>query len=408
MTFPPVDTERLTVRTVEIGDVESLHQRRNHPDAARYQDWEFPFPLDAARRLIAEVAATGAPADREWWMGTIVEAASGTDVGDVAVRLDSAGRAATIGYSLHPDHWGRGFATEAVGGLVDRLIDDGVRRFVATIHPDNLASMRVVERLGFAYEGRTVASWFEGDGPDAPTTDDLLFGLTATMRAEWLARPTGRPALVELIEIDDTNQRAVARLRTHYSQEHLVATVADSYGDALFPELYDGARVKPWMRAIAIADEPEGGDDNNAHEPEGGGDNNNAHEPEGDGDDNNADEPEGGGDNNNADQPEGGGLTLAGFVMLAVPTRPDDEPYLWRLLIDRRYQRRGIASAVLDRIEGDLRAEGHPAIWVHWEPGAGSPEPFYLARGYEPTGAMEGTEIEGRKPLTPPEDAAPG
>ncbi len=360
MTFAPIHTDRLTVRTVEIGDVDSLHRRRNHPDTARYQDWEFPFPQEAARRLVAEVAATGAPADREWWMGTIVETATGVDVGDVAVRLDSDGRAATIGYSLHPDHWGRGLATEAVGGLVDRLIDDGVRRFVATIHPDNLASMRVVERLGFAYEGRTVASWFEGDGPDATTTDDLLFGLTETMRSEWLARPTGRPARVELIEIDDRNHRAVARLRTHYSQEHLVASVADSYGDALFPEIYNGVRIQPWLRAVAIADDPEP-------------------DPTGDGGD--------------------GELTLAGFVMLAVPTRPGDEPYLWRLLIDRRHQRRGIASAVLDRIEHDLRAEGHPAIWVHWEPGPGSPEPFYLARGYEPTGAMEGTEIEGRKSL---------
>ena len=57
------------------------------------------------------------------------------------------------------------------------------------------------------------------------------------------------------------------------------------------------------------------------------------------------------------------------------------------------------ASLALDRLEENLRAEGHRAIDVHWVPGPGSPEAFYLARGYEPTGRIEDGEIEARKPL---------
>lgn len=348
MTFAPIETDRLIIRAPEIGDVEPLHERRNHPDTARYQSWSIPFPLEDARRIVAGAAAMGGPADDEWWMVTAVERSTGAVVGDLAIHQSWQGRAAELGYSLHPDHWGRGLATEAVGAVADALIERGVRRLSATTHPDNTASFRVLERVGFEYEGRTVGSWFEGDGPEAETTDDLLFGMTAEGRHRWLTRPSDRPARVELVEIDNDNHRAVAKLETHYSQRNMVAPVWASFGNALFPERPDGKRIDPWYRAIAAGDEPD---------------------------------------------------ELVGFVMLALPTEPDQEPYLWRLLIDRWHQRRGIASLALDRIEADLRAEGHEAVTVSWVGGAGSPEPFYLGRGYVSMGPGGDGEIVGRKPL---------
>lgn len=342
----PLTTERLVVRQVEIGDVEALQERRDHPDTARYQDWPLPHPLEDSRRLVAGAAKMAGPTDGEWWMGTVVERASGAEIGDVAVRLGSAGRAATIGYTLHPDHWGRGFATEAVGVLVDDLIAGGVRRFSATIHPDNQPSMRVVERLGFSYEGRTVGSWFLDGGPAADTTDDLLFGLTAEARSRWVDRPTSRPETVELVLITAANQRKVSAVETHYWQRVLVAPVAASYGDALFPPVVDGIPVQTWMRAIELSE-----------------------------------------------------VGPVGFVLLSVADEAGAEPYLWRLLIDRWHQRRGIASMVLDQIEADLAADGHRSLRTTWRSGLGSPEAFYRARGYEPTGQRIGPGVEARKLL---------
>lgn len=347
MGFGPLRTERLTIRRPEIGDVDALHQRRNHPDAARYQDWTFPYPTDTARQTISGAAVMDGPAEDEWWMATIVERGTGTIVGDIGIHQRFQGRAVEIGYTLHPDHWGRGLATEAVSAMVDALAEGGVHRLSATTHPDNVASIRLLERLGFEFEGRGVEAYFDDDGPG----DGLLFGLTAPTRARWLARPLDRPVAVRLVEIDDANHRAVAALQTHYSQRLLVAPVAVSYADALFPPIVDGRAIQPWLRAIEIDDGPD-------RDP-----------------------------------------TLVGFVMLATPTGDHQEPYLWRLLIDRWHQRRGIASLALDEIEDRLGREGHATIRVHWEPGPGSPEPFYLARGYEPTGEIHDGEVEGRKRL---------
>ena len=85
-----------------------------------------------------------------------------------------------------------------------------------------------------------------------------------------------------------------------------------------------------------------------------------------------------------------------GFVMLSVDT---DEPeyYLWRFMIDERYQGRGVRSSGHrprrrprpDAAEGD-RAAG---LWVA-EPGG--PEPFYRGLGFEPTGEVDEGEVVAR------------
>ena len=354
MAFAPIRTERLILRRPVLADAEAAYERRRLPEVARYQDWEMPYERERAERSTAAAAAMDGPVDGQWWSITVVDASTPEQIlGDLAVAISSGGRTGEIGFTFHPDHWGRGYASESVGALVDRLITPGVRRFTATIAPENLASIRVVERLGFDYEGRIVGSWFHGDEPSAEATDDLYFGMTDQARARWLARSTERPSTVELVEVDRSNYRRIEELATHYSQRNLVAPVPASFSDALFPPVVDGTPIRPWMRAIE------------------------------------------------ADDGRGGEREPVGFVMLARTERPgpDAEPYLWRLLIDRWHQRRGIASMALDQIEDQLRADGHRAITVHWAGGPGSPAPFYRGRGYEPTGRVEDGETEGRKVL---------
>ena len=136
-------------------------------------------------------------------------------------------------------------------------------------------------------------------------------------------------------------------LRTHPNQERFVAPMARSFADAMFPDDVNGAPVIPWMRAI-----------------------------EADGE-------------------------LVGFVMTTEVTEHHPEPYLWRLLIDRRHQRRGIGDRVLTMLVTQLRWAGHRSLLVSWHPGPGGPEPFYLARGFVPTGRLDGDEIEARLTFGP-------
>ena len=142
------------------------------------------------------------------------------------------------------------------------------------------------------------------------------------------------------------NKADVLALRTHHSQRAFVAPMLDSFADALLPDIVDGAPVVPWMRAV-----------------------------EADG-------------------------RIVGFVMLALTTPQHPEPYLWRLLIDRMHQRRGIASRALQLVTDECRAMGDATLLVSWVEGKGSPRGFYLARGFAPTGRVVDGETEGRLMLT--------
>lgn len=71
-------------------------------------------------------------------------------------RLGLGGvQAAKLGYAIAADHWGNGYATDAARTLIDYGFSElGLHRITAAIGPDNTASLAVVRRLGFTYEGR--------------------------------------------------------------------------------------------------------------------------------------------------------------------------------------------------------------------------------------------------------------
>lgn len=81
-----------------------------------------------------------------------------------------------IGYRLHPDYWNRGIATEAARKVRDHAFGDlELPRVISLIHPDNMASRRVAEKIGMLFERKTVFKGF-------PT---LVFALR---REQWLAK----------------------------------------------------------------------------------------------------------------------------------------------------------------------------------------------------------------------------
>ncbi|KQW81737.1 acetyltransferase [Devosia sp. Root413D1] len=112
-------------------------------------------------------------ADREVtraWLDQKIErtAAGGEDfaiefegrlVGDVG-----AGRLPDFGFMIHPGYWGRGIASEAAAAFIDyafsRQLTD---QLLADVDPRNLASLRVLEKLGFARTGEAKNTFLLGD-----------------------------------------------------------------------------------------------------------------------------------------------------------------------------------------------------------------------------------------------------
>lgn len=344
MPFEPIRTERLVVRGTRPDDVDAYWEWRNHPKAAEYQTWTLPFPRETAESHVLGSAEMDGPANDEWWIGIVEHAESGKALGEVVVNLSWEGRSAEVGYTFHPDNWGHGYAVEAMDALVDHLFDDlGVTRVYGMLHPDNRASAMVLERVGMVFEGHTRLSFWVADD----VSDDWIYGMTREDREAWKSRPRHRPESVELREITGADFGDVYFLRTHKSQESFVAPMPKSLSQALLARSDPDHPTDPWYRAI-VADGQ-----------------------------------------------------IVGFVMVAmpIPDGDEDEPFLWRLLIDRLHQRRGIASMALRLVEDEMRSLGHTAWKTSWVPGRGSPEPFYLSYGFEPTGEMEDAEVVARKQL---------
>ena len=147
---------------------------------------------------------------------------------------------------------------------------------------------------------------------------------------------TGSPpaTTVSLREVTDENRDAVAALRVAPGQEQFVASVEASFADAA-----ENPEANPWYRAIYAGDEP------------------------------------------------------VGFVMLSWDVIPQPEIrgpwFLWRLLIDGRFQRRGYGRTALDLIVGLIKAEGATELLSSYEAGVGEPWPFYRKYGFVPTGEVD-------------------
>src|SRR5690606_36306624 len=104
---------------------EAAYQRRSLPEVARYQDWEMPYTRERAEASTARVAAMDGPVDGKGWTITVVDANEPERIlGDLYVELRWGGRTGYVGYTFHPDYWGRGYATEATQALVHYLFAD--------------------------------------------------------------------------------------------------------------------------------------------------------------------------------------------------------------------------------------------------------------------------------------------
>lgn len=343
--FVPTQTERLTLRPVEAGDVDALHDRRNDPTTAQWQSWALPYPRDRAQALIDSVIeCDGTPPGDGWFQVTVEETTSRRIVGDLAIHLTFQGRSAELGYTFAPDVRGAGFATEAAAELARWCIETvGVSRVSAQLHPENLASARVAERIGMTFEGHTKNSfWVDQPDGTSENSDDWIYAMTPDTWRRWTGRKRQRPSIVRFVDITHENVHSVLALSTHKSQERMVSTNAQSLADAFAPGLRSGLPGTPWCRGIEVD------------------------------------------------------AALVGFIMMAEPNSAAPNAYLWRLMVDRMHQRRGIGALALDAAIDQAREWGCPALDVSWLPGPGSPEPLYLRAGFVPTGEVHDGEVGGR------------
>ncbi|WP_374970579.1 GNAT family N-acetyltransferase [Terrabacter sp. BE26] len=157
---PVFTTERLTVRAWTVEDAPTLLDVYGRWEVAR---WLGATPralesLDEARQLARGWAERSHP-DDTYGIWSIVLTDSSTPVGTVLlVPIPGAvGGEVEVGWHLHPDHWGHGYATEAARAAIARGLAAGLEEVLAVVSPDNAASLAVCRRLGLHPRGRSDA-----------------------------------------------------------------------------------------------------------------------------------------------------------------------------------------------------------------------------------------------------------
>jgi aminoglycoside 6'-N-acetyltransferase len=175
-----IQTPRLVLRRFHADDTAVFASYRSDPEVARYQSWSTPLAMADAVALVEAFAAADSRAPG-WCQYAIELRSQHTLIGDIGVNLHANFLQAEIGYTLATAYQGNGYATEALRSMLKFLfIERGLRRISAECDARNLRSARLLQRLGFQYEGRRRAhTWIKGEW-----TDDLLFGLLAEDRLQ--------------------------------------------------------------------------------------------------------------------------------------------------------------------------------------------------------------------------------
>lgn len=180
----PIETERLRLRRLHAGDLDTFAAYRSDADLGRYQGWT-PMSRDEARAFIDEMHAAPVFVVGEWLQLAIAARDRDALLGDVGIVLRDAGTA-EIGFTLAHAAQGRGYGGEAVAAALTLLFEHtAVARVQGVTDARNGASARLMARLGL----RQVASAdvvFRGE-PCTEWTYEM-------QRADWRALNGGSAA----------------------------------------------------------------------------------------------------------------------------------------------------------------------------------------------------------------------
>ena len=179
----PIETDRLLLRPFAPADHDALLAIHSRPDVTRYLYWDARGPEDVSRVLALKVSCTALAQEGDTLDLAAFLREDGRLVGDITLMWRSAAhRQAEVGFIFHPDHQGRGLATEATAALLRLGFEElGLHRIYGRLDARNTASGRVLEKLGMRREGHLLENeWVKGEW-----TDEAIYGM---LDREWEAR----------------------------------------------------------------------------------------------------------------------------------------------------------------------------------------------------------------------------
>ena len=170
-----IETERLILRPPRAEDFDGFAELQGDADAARFIGGAVTR-AEAWRRFLWQ---PGAWLVQGFGMFSMIDRRSGLWLGQLGPWRPEGWPGNEIGYSLHPDAWGRGYATEAGVAAIDWAFEVlGWDEVIQSIDADNTASQQVAMRLGARNRGQ---------GRYPPPLDTHAIDIWGQSREEWFA-----------------------------------------------------------------------------------------------------------------------------------------------------------------------------------------------------------------------------
>lgn len=159
--FPVLTTARLRLEPLDDRHLEGMRRLNSTPEVMRFISGR-PETHDETLAIIARVKAAWQAHGYSWW--AFIDRASGELIGAGCIQhlARDPANPLEIGWRLLPSMWGQGYASEAAHAMACFAFEVlAVDRLLAVCNQDNLASAKVMQRLGMTYRG--IERWYDID-----------------------------------------------------------------------------------------------------------------------------------------------------------------------------------------------------------------------------------------------------
>ena len=154
MSIPTIKTARLTLRPFTLKDAEPLHQILSIPGVLEYFPNPDPPDLEHVQKLVQRRIDHWGDHDYGWW--AVEPNRVGELIGWSGLQHLPETDEIEIGYLLSKPYWGKGLATEsAIAGLDYGFNSLSVEKIIGIVHPENITSQKVLEKIGLRFQERT-------------------------------------------------------------------------------------------------------------------------------------------------------------------------------------------------------------------------------------------------------------
>lgn len=179
-----LSTRRLLLKPVALADAPLFAACSRDPRVAAPVGIGAPWSLAAAKKRVREARTLMRGRGQRLLAVSLFLRSDGTWIGSLNLRWPHGG-VGELGYYVLPEHWNKGYATEAVRRVVDLAFRElGAHRVQATAWTRNPGSARVLRKAGLRMEGR-LRGFLKRAGE---VRDEFIFGIT---RRDWSASRRG-------------------------------------------------------------------------------------------------------------------------------------------------------------------------------------------------------------------------